>query len=30
MSEPARGFKEGQAVLVEDGDGKMRITSRSD
>ena len=24
MSEPAHGFKEGQAVWVEDGDGKMR------
>jgi hypothetical protein len=23
MSEPAHGFKEGQAVWVEDGDGKM-------
>ena len=24
MNEPANGFKEGQAVRVEDGDGKMR------
>jgi hypothetical protein len=23
MSEPAHGFKQGQAVWVEDGDGKM-------
>ncbi len=30
MSEPARGFKEGQAVWVEDGDGKMRITPRGE
>ena len=24
MSKPAHGFEEGQAVWVEDGDGKMR------